>query len=199
MWKFFFKKQITLSIPKLALQKSLNLALPLTTEAAGFEISIPKVDLSFMSDDRMRVTTTLNVQQGIFHAQAELQFSATLIFREKKFYISDLLIEKTTIGKITTSNTNEKESADNSWENALRSVVKTLNLEEKTASLINTFRPTFEKFLTGTGGKIISALLEHIPVYSLTDDTRINRMMGASLISIKMAKEKVKVTLGRRS
>ena len=197
IWKWIYQRQFSISIPAFAIQKSVNAALPIATEVGGFDLQISEVLISLMENNRVHISTAVRADKNIFTAETDFQLSASLLYRDAKFYLSGFAIEKIIIGKITLNSSEKKAPTQNTWASALHGAIKALNVEEKADILISGYRATLEKILMGTGETAISAILEHIPVYILPSNSMLTRLTQFSLLSIKTTQDRMVVTLKR--
>jgi len=197
IWKWIYQRQFSISIPAFVIQKSVNAALPIATEVGGFDLQISEISISLMENNRVHISTAVSASKNIFAAKTDLQLSASLLYRDAKFYLSGFAIEKIIIGKITLNSSEKTAPTQNTWTSALHGAIKALNVEEKADILISGYRDTLEKILMGTGETAISAILEHIPVYSLPSISMLDRLINFSLLSTKTTQDRMVVVLGR--
>lgn len=108
IWKWIYQRQFSISIPAFAIQKSVNAALPIATEVGGFDLQISEVLISLMENNRVHISTAVSADKNIFTAETDFQLSASLLYRDAKFYLSGFAIEKIIIGKITLNSSEKK-------------------------------------------------------------------------------------------
>jgi len=197
IWKWIYKRQFSISIPAFVIQKSVNAALPIATEAGGFDLQISEVSISLIENNRIHISTAVSADKNIFTAKTELQLSASLVYRDAKLYLSRFAIEKLIIGKIALHSSQKITPTENTWTSALHGAIKAFNVEEKADILTSGYRAALEKILMSTGETAISALLEHIPVYVLPSDSILARLTHFSILSIEIVQDKIMVIFGK--